>query len=50
MIFRYDADPKDFFEKSQNFKTDFDEVKKFDRRSIAENFGKILSHNKKSPG
>ncbi len=49
MIFRYDADPKDFFEKSQNFKTDFDEVKKFDRRSIAENFGKILSHNKKSP-
>lgn len=50
MIFGYDADPKEFFEKSQNFKTDFDEVKKFDRKNIAENFGKILSHKKKCPG
>jgi hypothetical protein len=46
MIFGYDADPKEFFEKSQNFKTDFDAVKEFDRKNIAAKFGEILDRQK----
>ena len=47
MIFRYDEDPKDFFEKADSFNTDLQAVKEFDRRNIAAKFGDILDHQLK---
>ncbi len=46
MMFRYDEDPEEFFEKADTFKTDLDAVKKFDRRSIASRFALILNQLK----
>jgi glycosyltransferase involved in cell wall biosynthesis len=42
MIFRYDEDPKEFFENAGLFKTNLGYVKQFDRRKIAEKFAEIL--------
>jgi glycosyltransferase involved in cell wall biosynthesis len=42
MIFRYDEDPKEFFEKTGSFKTNMDYVKKYDRIKIARGFAEIL--------
>ena len=47
MIFRYDEDPKEFFEKADSFNTDLQAVKEFDRRNIAAKFGDILDHQLK---
>ncbi len=44
MMFRYDEDPKEFFDKAGTFNTNISAVKEFDRRNIASNFGKILDH------
>lgn len=43
MIFRYDEDPEEFFEKADTFKTDLDAVKIFDRRHIAASLAQILN-------
>ena len=48
MIFRYDEDPKEFFEKADSFHTDLQLVKEFDRKNIAAKFGEILDHQAKS--
>ncbi len=42
MMFGYDVDPKEFFEKAETFSTDIHSVKEFDRKNIASKFGKIL--------
>ena len=42
MIFRYDEDPKEFFEKAGLFKTNMDYAKKYDRIKIARGFAEIL--------
>ncbi len=43
MIFRYNEDAADFFTASANFKTDFNKVKKFDRKNIAEQLSGLLN-------
>jgi glycosyltransferase involved in cell wall biosynthesis len=43
MIFRYDEDPIEFFNKADSFAANLEAVKEFDRRRIAEKFEKILS-------
>lgn len=43
MIFRYDEDPKEFFEKAESFSTNFEIVKEFDRKNIAGELSTILS-------
>ncbi len=43
MIFRYDDDPKQFFEKSASFNTDMNYVTQFDRKNIAREFGEIIN-------
>lgn len=42
MIFKYDEDCKEFFEKADSFQTNLDIVKKYDRRLIAKEFAEIL--------
>jgi len=42
MIFRYDEDPKGFFEHAKIFKTNMEYVGQYDRRKIAENFARVL--------
>lgn len=42
MIFRYDEDPKEFFNNGKQFKTILEYVKQFDRKKIAEKFGEII--------
>jgi len=43
MIFRYDEDCKEFFEKAGSFQTNQNVVKKYDRRLIAKDFAEILN-------
>ena len=43
MIFRYDEDPKEFFDKVDEFKSDIESVKQYDRKMIAKNLGMILN-------
>ncbi len=47
MMFRYNEDPEEFFNKSGTFKTDIEAVKEFDRRNIAAKFGEILNRQNK---
>ena len=42
MIFGYNADPAEFFEKADVFKTNVQVVKEFDRTKITTKFGRIL--------
>jgi glycosyltransferase involved in cell wall biosynthesis len=42
MMFRYDEDGTEFFNKYSNFKTDKEFIKQFERKRIAQNFGEIL--------
>jgi len=44
MIFNYNENGKEFFEKPGQFKTDFSIVKKFDRKKITEELSKILNN------
>jgi glycosyltransferase involved in cell wall biosynthesis len=43
MMFRYDKDCKEFFEKADTFQTNQNIVNKYDRRLITKEFGQILS-------
>ena len=43
MIFRYNEDPKEFFDKADSIKSNLELVKQFDRKRIAENLGMILN-------
>ena len=42
MVFKYDEDCKEFFERAASFRTNESVIKKYDRRLIAEGFAKIL--------
>jgi glycosyltransferase involved in cell wall biosynthesis len=42
MIFKYDDDGKEFFDRAKSFKTNLDKVKIFDRKNIAKEFAEIL--------
>ena len=42
MMFNYDNDAKEFFEKIGSFKTDLSKIKKFDRESIAKKLSGII--------
>ena len=42
MIFNYNEDGKIFFDKAESFKTDFNIIRIFDRKVIAEKLGEIL--------
>ena len=43
MIFKYNQDAGEFFEKSLSFKTNLDIIKKYDRKEIAKGLSNILS-------
>jgi glycosyltransferase involved in cell wall biosynthesis len=49
MIFKYNEDPKLFFEKADTFITDLKLVQQFDRKKITEKFSQILNQLQKSP-
>ena len=42
LLFRYDEDSKEFFEKASSFKTDMNYINRFDRRNITKEMTKIL--------
>jgi len=42
MLFRYDEDAEDFFEKAGNFSTDIEIVKQYDRRNMARKLSEII--------
>jgi glycosyltransferase involved in cell wall biosynthesis len=44
MIFNYDQSGKEFFEKSDQLKTDLEKVKKFDRKNITRSLSNILNN------
>ncbi len=48
MIFRYDQDPEEFFNKADTFRTNLQVVKQFDRRNIAAKFAQILDIQQKT--
>jgi glycosyltransferase involved in cell wall biosynthesis len=43
MLFGYNEDPEEFFQKAEKFKTNLEIVKTFDRKYIAQKFAKILA-------
>jgi glycosyltransferase involved in cell wall biosynthesis len=43
MMFRYNEDPEEFFEKADDFITDLEAVRKFDRKIIAAKLAEILN-------
>ena len=43
MMFRYDEDPYEFFDKADTFKTDLEIVREFDRKRITAKLGDILN-------
>jgi len=48
MMFGYDESGEEFFRKNSSFKTDFNFIKKFERKSITESFADIISFKHKS--
>jgi glycosyltransferase involved in cell wall biosynthesis len=45
MLFRYNESGKEFFERAEQFSTDFDTVKKFDRKEITRLLAEMMSNS-----
>jgi len=48
MMFGYNESGEEFFRKNFTFKTDFNLIKKFERKSITEGFADVISFKHKS--